>query len=187
MTSMTSLQNHFLVAMPNLGDPNFNQSVTYICQHDDHGAIGIVINRPGAFTFGEICARLNIDLIETAPAEAPVLTGGPVEPERGFVLHGQGADFESTISVGNGINLTASRDILEAIAAGAGPDKAVLALGYAGWGTGQLEAELAANAWLSVEATADILFDTPFENRWAAAAQLLGIDIHGISNYSGHA
>ncbi len=184
---METLRNHFLIAMPNLGDPNFNESVTYVCQHDESGAVGIVINRPGHFTFADVFSRLDIQFVDSEHARAPVLTGGPVEPERGFVLHDTAADFESTISVGAEVSLTASRDVLEAIAAGNGPRRALLALGYAGWGAGQLEAELAANSWLSVEATSEVLFETPFAERWTTAANLIGIDIRGISTYSGRA
>lgn len=185
---MQSLRNHFLIAMPNLEDPNFNESVTYVCQHDDtNGAVGIVVNRPGHFTFADIFVRLGIEFDDSDRSQALVLTGGPVEPERGFVLHDAQTQFESTISVGSGIALTASRDVLEAIASGDGPPQALLALGYAGWGAGQLEAEIAANSWLSVEATPEVLFETPYAERWTKAAGLIGIDIRGISTYTGHA
>lgn len=184
---MDSLRNHFLIAMPNLQDPNFNESVTYVCQHDENGAVGIVVNRPGHFTFADVFSRLGIEFVDSEQTRAPVLTGGPVEPERGFVLHDAATDFESTIFVGHQVSLTASRDVLEAIAAGNGPRHALLALGYAGWGAGQLEAEIAANSWLSVEANSKVLFDTPFAERWTTAANLIGIDIRGISTYSGHA
>ena len=184
---MDSLRNHFLIAMPNLADPNFNESVTYVCQHDEHGAVGIVINRPGHFTFADIFHRLGIDFDKATNADDVVLSGGPVEPERGFVLHDAQTEFESTINVGSGISLTASRDILEAIAGGIGPSQALLALGYAGWGPGQLETEIAANSWLSVEATTEVLFDTEYSQRWTKAADLIGIDIRGISSYTGHA
>jgi putative transcriptional regulator len=184
---MQSLRNHFLIAMPNLEDPNFNESVTYVCQHDDQGAVGIVVNRPGHFTFADIFERLGIDCDDSDRAESLVLTGGPVEPERGFVLHDSSEEFESTISVGDNVSLTASRDVLEALADGKGPQHALLALGYAGWGAGQLEAEIAANSWLSVEASSAVLFDTPYAQRWTAAADLIGIDIRGIATYSGHA
>lgn len=184
---MDSLRNHFLIAMPSLNDPNFSEAVTYICQHSEDGAIGIVVNRPGTITFGEICSQLDIGMTDAGHANSPVLTGGPVEPARGFVLHGDTPGYESTISVSDEIHLTASRDILEAIAAGRGPARAILALGYAGWDAGQLEAEIAANAWLIVEARAEIIFDTPYEQRWTAAANLIGVDIHEISSYSGHA
>ena len=184
---MDSLKNHFLIAMPTLDDPNFSEAVTYICQHTPDGAIGIVVNRPGTLTLGEICSQLDIGVTDGARADSAVLSGGPVEPARGFVLHGDAPQYESTISVSDEIHLTASRDILEAIATGRGPVRAILALGYAGWDAGQLEAEIAANAWLIVEARSEIIFDTPYEQRWAAAANLIGVDIHGISSYSGHA
>jgi putative transcriptional regulator len=184
---MDTLRNHFLIAMPALNDPNFNETVTYICQHDAEGAVGIVISRPGDVTFGEVCERLGIEATDMVRAQQRVLAGGPVEPERGFVLHSAAQEFESTLSVSDDICLTASRDVLEALASGQGPEQAVLALGYAGWSAGQLEAELAANAWLSVEADAAIIFTIPFQQRWAAAANLIGIDIRGISSYSGHA
>ncbi len=184
---MQSLRNHFLIAMPNLEDPNFNESVTYVCQHDEHGAVGIVVNRPGHFTFADIFERLGIECEDPERAQSLVLTGGPVEPERGFVLHEASEEFESTISVGADVSLTASRDVLEAIAGGSGPKQALLALGYAGWGAGQLESEIAANSWLSVEASRAVLFETPFADRWTAAANLIGIDIRGISTYTGHA
>jgi putative transcriptional regulator len=185
---MDSLKNHFLVAMPMLNDPNFSEAVTYIWQHsDEEGAVGIVVNRPGANTIGEICAQLDISFTDDSRADLPVLTGGPVEPARGFVLHGDSPRYESTVSISDEIFLTASRDILEDIATGGGPKRAIVALGYAGWEAGQLEAEIAANAWLVVEARPEIIFDTPYEQRWAAAANLIGVDIHGISSYSGHA
>lgn len=184
---MQSLQNHFLIAMPNLEDPNFNESVTYVCQHDELGAVGIVINRPGHFTFADIFSRLGIEHDDNESVLSLVLTGGPVEPERGFVLHDASEEFESTIGVGSDISLTASRDVLEAIADGRGPAHSLMALGYAGWGAGQLEAEIGANSWLSVEASSAVLFDTPYAKRWTAAADLIGIDIREISTYTGHA
>jgi len=184
---MQSLRNHFLIAMPNLEDPNFNESVTYVCQHDEQGAVGIVVNRPGHFTFGDVFSRLGIECNETEHVHSLVLAGGPVEPERGFVLHNASDEFESTISVGTDVSLTASRDVLEAIAEGSGPQQSLLALGYAGWGAGQLEAEIGGNSWLSVEASPTVLFDTPYAKRWTAAAELIGIDIREISTYTGHA
>lgn len=184
---MESLKNNFLIAMPMLGDPNFNEAVTYICQHDDHGALGITINKPSNLNVAELCKQLDIELADGVSVEQPVLAGGPVEPGRGFVLHRSERDYDSTLLIDKGIRLTTSRDILEAIASGTGPEQAQIALGYAGWAAGQLEAELAANAWLSVEADAQIIFDTAYEARWAAAAALIGVDIHGITNYAGRA
>jgi len=184
---MESLKNHFLIAMPMLGDPNFNESVTYICQHDADGALGIVINKPSDITVGEICAQLHLEVSDGLITRQPALAGGPVEPERGFVLHRAEREYESTLLIDAGIGLTVSRDVLEDIALGGGPENALLALGYAGWGAGQIESELAANAWLSATASFEILFETPYQDRWAAAAQLIGIDIRGISSDTGHA
>jgi putative transcriptional regulator len=184
---MQSLKHHFLIAMPTLGDINFSETVTYICQHDEDGALGIIVNKPGNVTIGELCARMDIGVKPGPHGERPVLAGGPVAPARGFVLHESTTDYESTIVIDEDIRLTVSRDILESMAAGAGPERALFALGYAGWGAGQLEGELAENAWLSARATSAILFDTPYEKRWAAAAELIGIDIRGISSYSGRA
>jgi putative transcriptional regulator len=182
-----SLQNHFIIAMPALGDPNFNETVTYICKHDAEGAVGIVVNRPGDLTLGEIFAQFDIETLDRNLADQLVLAGGPVEPQRGFVLHQSQTEYESTVVIENDVKLTGSRDILVAMATGAGPEKAVLALGYAGWQAGQLEAELAANAWLSAEATTEIIFDIPFEKRRQAAADLIGVDINSLSSYAGHA
>ena len=184
---MRSLQDHFLIAMPAMGDPNFNETVTYLCKHDDEGALGIVINRQTDMALGDIFAQLSLDMPNPEQAQQRVLSGGPVQPDRGFVLH-QGADgFESTFNPEAPVKVTVSLDILSAMARGEGPAPVVVALGYAGWGAGQLESELAANAWLSTPADATIVFNTPIEQRWSAAAGLLGIDIHQIANYAGRA
>ena len=184
---MRSLQDHFLIAMPAMGDPNFNETVTYICRHDDDGAVGIVINRPTDMALGDVFEQLSLDKPGTEQARQRVLRGGPVQPDRGFVLH-QGDDgFESTFDPQALVKVTVSLDILASMARGEGPAPAVVALGYAGWGAGQLESELAANAWLSTPADPAIIFNTPIEQRWSAAAGLLGIDIHQIANYAGHA
>ncbi len=184
---MRSLQDHFLIAMPAMGDPNFNETVTYVCRHDASGALGVVINRLADLSLGEVFAQLEIALPNRNQADAPVLRGGPVEPERGFVLHRAAGSYERTLEGGTTIRVTVSPDILAAIARGEGPEQALLALGYAGWGSGQLEAELRANAWLTVPAEPGILFDTPIEQRWASALGLPGVDIHSITNYAGHA
>jgi putative transcriptional regulator len=173
--------------MPAMGDPNFNGTVTYLCKHDSEGALGIIINRPTDMQLGEIFEQLSLDVLDEAQAERPVLNGGPVQRERGFVLHRSDTAYDATLDTGSGLKLTVSQDILADMAAGRGPEPALVALGYAGWGAGQLEAELGANAWLSVAADARIIFDTPFEQRWAAAAGLLGVDIHQLSAYAGHA
>jgi putative transcriptional regulator len=184
---MRSLQDHFLIAMPAMADPNFNETVTYICKHDADGAFGVIINRPSDLSLAEMLGQLAIPLEDRSCAEHPVLQGGPVEPERGFVLHRSAQPFEATLATGSEVNVTVSPDILTALGRGAGPDPVLIVLGYAGWGRGQLEAELQANAWLTVPANTSILFETPFEQRWTAALGLPGVDIQRITNYAGHA
>ena len=184
---MGSLQDHFLIAMPAMGDPNFSETVAYICKHDDEGALGIVINRPTTMTVNEIFKQYALDDVDEDQAEKRVLSGGPMQPDRGFVLHRSDAEFDSTFDPNASIKVTASQDILIRMAGGGGPSPAVVALGYAGWSAGQLESELAANAWLSARADPSIVFDTPYEQRWRAAASLIGVDIHQITSYSGHA
>ena len=185
---MSTLQNHFLIAMPNMRDPNFNGTVTYLCKHDDQGALGIIINRPLDMQVSEIFRQLSFDIVDEDQAERPVLGGGPVQTDMGFVLHQSEEDYDTTLNPADvGIKVTVSQDILDSMARGEGPQPALVALGYAGWDPGQLEAELAANAWLSVPAEPTIMFDTPFEKRWEAAAALLGVSISQLSTYAGHA
>jgi len=182
-----SLEGHFLIAMPAMGDPNFNETVTLLCKHDSEGALGIVINRPTDMRVGEIFRQLSLAVVAADEAERPVLAGGPVHRDRGFVLHRSDQHYQSTLATTGGLKLTASADVLSAMAAGEGPEPSLVALGYAGWESGQLEAEFAANAWLSVPADPAIIFDTPFEQRWAAAAGLLGVDLSQLASYAGHA
>jgi putative transcriptional regulator len=183
-----SLTNHFLIAMPQLDDPNFFHSVTYICQHNHEGAMGIIINQPlDNMKLGDILSHLEIDHDDPAIAQQQVYFGGPVQPERGFILHRPGRNWQGTLFVSDDIALTSSSDILDDIARHEGPSESLVALGYASWGAGQLEAELGQNAWLSVPASADIIFKTPVEQRWSAAATLLGIDLQLLSEDVGHA
>ncbi len=186
LTQGSSLRNHFLVAMPSLKDPIFAHTITYICDHTADGAMGIVINHPLNLSLGEIFEQLQLP-DDTEVGRQSVLSGGPVHIERGFVLHSSGPKFESTIQISPTVSLTASRDIIAALAENRGPESALVALGYAGWGAGQLEAEIAANAWLTVPADHHIIFDTPIEQRWSAAAAKLGIDLNLISSSAGHA
>jgi putative transcriptional regulator len=181
------LTNHLLIAMPALADPNFNRTVTLICEHTDQGALGIVINRPLDVRLSEIFAQLTLERFDEKASQQPVLQGGPVQQERGFVLHDDTRPWDSTLRISDSIAVTTSRDILVAIARGEGPRNALVALGYAGWAPGQLEREIAENAWLSVTATPEILFGTPFEERWEAAARLIGIDFGRLSSEAGHA
>ncbi|MCK5092254.1 MAG: YqgE/AlgH family protein [Gammaproteobacteria bacterium] len=187
MTDSTSLANHFLIAMPQLADPNFFHSVTYICEHNDDGAMGIVINRPLEIGLAEVLDHINISGNNKAIDDQVIYMGGPVQPERGFVLHSPSGQWDSTLTIADDICITTSRDILTAIANDQGPAHYVIALGYAGWGKGQLEEEISQNAWLSGPAEQNILFDMPYEKRWEAAASLLGIDVNLISGEAGHA
>ncbi|HSX85531.1 MAG TPA: YqgE/AlgH family protein [Cellvibrio sp.] len=181
-----SLRDHFLIAMPGLNDSSFAHTVTYICEHSDKGAMGVVINSATPMLLKEIFSQMDLDDLSDQ-GDQIVMSGGPVQPERGFVLHSSDTKWQSTLEISSGICLTASRDIITALAAGRGPKQCLIALGYAGWGEGQLEAEIAANSWLTVPADKDIIFNTPFEERWASAAQALGIDVNLISSTAGHA
>ncbi len=183
----TILTNHFLIAMPGMDDPNFSQTVTLVCEHSDKGALGIVINRPLTMDLGDVFAQLGLDASQSRVTRQHVLHGGPVQTDRGFVLHTAGPTWESTLPVSGRIHLTTSRDILDALAGGRGPDRAVVALGYAGWDAGQLEDEMARNAWLTAPADEELLFTVPVEERWRAAGRLLGIDLLHLSSDAGHA
>ena len=185
--AVSSLKGQFLIAMPGLADPNFRHAVAYICEHTAEGALGIVINRPLDMRLREVLEHMGIEARDRAVEELPVYLGGPVQTERGFVLHHPPGDWGSVLRVDEELALASSRDILEAMARGEGPRQALVALGYAGWGAGQLEQELAANAWLSAPAERRIIFETPWEQRWQAAAGLLGIDLAHVSNEIGHA
>ena len=186
MNQATYLKNQFIIAMPNLADPNFFHTVTYLCQHNEEGALGIVINRSAEMKLGEIFKQMNIRVTSPDAAETPVFSGGPVQQERGFVLHTAGGDWDATMAVSESISLTTSRDVIEAIAVGKGPEQYLVALGYAGWGEGQLEQEILANAWLNSPYSKHVLFDTPNNMRWRAAAGQIGIDINQLTTTAGH-
>lgn len=168
-------------------DPNFEQTVTYLCQHNDEGALGIVINRTIDLTLGDVLDQMKIKRDDSAKSEAPVHYGGPVQTERGFILHEDIGNWDSTLKIGSFTGLTTSRDILEAMADNSGPNRALLALGYAGWGAGQLEREMSENAWLNWPADNELIFSTPVEERWSSAARLLGVDLSLLSTDAGHA
>lgn len=184
---MSSLEGQLLIAMPGMADRNFSETVTYVCKHDENGAIGIVVNRPSDMSLGEVCRQLKLDTQLGDEADQPIMNGGPVQPDRGFVLHRSEESFDSTVDPSAAIKVTVSQDILQTIARGDGPMPALVALGYAGWASGQLEAEIAANAWLSVPTEPEILFETPIEDRWRRAAELIGVDIRQVTSYAGHA
>jgi putative transcriptional regulator len=181
------LTNQLLIAMPTLGDENFAQSVTLICDHSASGALGLILNKPLQMDMGEIFRQLQIDMGGEATGRRPVLRGGPVQADRGFVVHRAGGQWESTLRVSDAIHVTTSRDVLRAIARGEGPGDAFLVLGYAGWESGQLEDEIRANAWITAPVEPKLVFEVPFEKRWNAAAELLGVELSRISPVSGNA
>lgn len=181
------LSHQFLLSMPTLEDPNFQRTLSFICEHSEHGAMGLVVNRPMALTVGEVLQHLGIEPSAPQVARTPVHFGGPVETERGFILHDREQQWEGTMPLSETVALTTSRDILEAMARGEGPRNALVTLGYSGWGAGQLEDEIAQNAWLTCPASDEILFHIPAEERLAAAAAQLGIDLDLMSSDAGHA
>jgi putative transcriptional regulator len=185
--ALMDLRHQFLIAMPAMLDPNFERAVVYICDHSDKGALGLVINRPTDLTLQTLFDRIDLKL-EIAPlAGKPVYFGGPVQTERGFVLHHPAGSYSSSLPITPEISLTTSKDVLEAVADGGGPDKMLVTLGYSGWGAGQLEGEILQNAWLTVNAEPQIIFDTPAEERYGAALKLLGFDTSQLSGQAGHA
>lgn len=181
------LEDQLLVAMPGMLDPNFERSVTLMCQHSSEGAVGITINRESSFTLGDIFDQLDLSCDDENVRNRPVLEGGPVHPDRGFVVHSPTEGFESSLRLADDIMVTTSRDVLAAIAAGEGPDRYLVALGYAGWGDGQLEDELRQNAWLSVPTDSDIVFEAPLTDRWNRAVSNLGVDISNLHDVGGRA
>lgn len=185
--SSINLTHHFLIAMPSMADPYFAKSLTYVCEHNDQGALGLVVNRPIDMTLQALFERLSLTLREKALSDAPIYFGGPVQTDRGFVLHEPAGNWQSTLRVRDVIGLTTSKDILEAVGRGEGPQKMLVTLGYAGWSAGQLEHEIGQNAWLTVEAKDAILFDLPAEERLPAAMELLGIDFARLADSPGHA
>jgi putative transcriptional regulator len=184
----TNLTNQFLIAMPGLQDPNFFQTVTYIFAHnDEEGAMGIVINRPLNIALGDVLMQMDMKPSNKQIENTIIYQGGPVQIDRGFVLHQPDSAWEASFVINDQIGVTTSRDILQAIAEGRGPGSSLIALGYAGWAAGQLEREIMENVWLSGPAEADIIFNTPYEKRWESSAALLGIEIDKISSDIGHA
>src|SRR5262245_13365201 len=182
-----NLTTHCLIAMPNMVDPYFARTLTLICQHNDEGALGVVINRPIEMTLGGLFERLSLRLNSQILVNEPVYFGGPVQTDRGFVLHRPQGKWQATLPVHDKMALTTSKDILEAVGEGSGPDKMLVTLGYSGWAVGQLENEIKQNAWLTVEAKDAIIFDTPAEERLPAAMKLLGVDFAKLSEEAGHA
>jgi putative transcriptional regulator len=181
------LTHHFLIAMPAMQEGVFAGTLTYICEHNENGALGIVVNRPISLMLGDMFDQVNIPLKQPGLAKMPVHYGGPVQTERGFVLHDTPGNWESTLRIKDKLALTTSRDILEAIGTGKGPRNLIVTLGYAGWDQGQLEHEITENIWLTVPASEHILFDLPAEERLAAAMELLGVSYATLMEDAGHA
>ena len=186
-----NLVNHFLIAMPSMLDPMFGGSVIYLCEHNERGALGVVINKPTEMNLEALFDRINLKL-DIVPADYPttnklVMCGGPVQDDRGFVLHAPAGNFSSTLKVCDDIAFTTSRDVLEAVASGNGPSRLLVSIGYAGWSAGQLEQEISRNGWLTVPADPAIMFDMPIERRFTAAIKLLGIDPVMLTGEAGHA
>ncbi|HXF68148.1 MAG TPA: YqgE/AlgH family protein [Burkholderiales bacterium] len=182
-----NLTHHFLIAMPNMVDPHFARTLTFICEHNEQGALGLVVNRPIEMNLHTLLEQVSIPPVGEAFKSVPVHFGGPVQVDRGFVLHSPLGQWQSTLAVSSEIGLTTSKDILQAVARGEGPGKMLVTLGYAGWAPGQLEQELAQNAWLTVRAKPEVIFDLPAEERLPAAMKLLGIDFAALSDQAGHA
>jgi putative transcriptional regulator len=185
-----NLTNQFLIAMPGMGDDTFSGAVVYLCEHTEKGALGLVINKPIDIKLKNLFEKVDLSLQSQALAEQPVFFGGPVQTERGFVLHEKGPDdtaYSSTLSIPGGLEMTTSKDVLEALSAGSGPKRLLVTLGYSGWAAGQLEDELGRNGWLTVDASPEIIFDTPIEQRYARAVSLLGFDPRMLSQEAGHA
>jgi putative transcriptional regulator len=185
--SAANFTRHFLIAMPTMADPHFSHTLTYVCEHNADGALGIVINRPTDMTLSALFEQIEVPLVDAALRQRPVHYGGPVQVDRGFVLHRPLGNWQSTLAVDDNVGLTTSKDVLEAVARGVGPKDVFVSLGYAGWSAGQLEDEISQNAWLTVAADPDVLFETPVEARLPAAMRLLGIDFSRLSGDVGHA
>ncbi|HEU4460700.1 MAG TPA: YqgE/AlgH family protein [Methylibium sp.] len=196
--SASNLTSQFLIAMPGMTDGNFAGSVVLLCEHTERGALGLVINKPSEIKLGRLFEKVDLSLDRDELAEQPVYIGGPVQTERGFVLHergdddaadpdADGAEYSSSLRIPGGLAMTTSRDVLEALASGAGPRRVLVTLGYAGWGAGQLEDEIARNGWITVDARPEVIFDTPIEQRYERALGLLGISQAMLSAQAGHA
>jgi len=183
-----NLTNQFLIAMPGMADPTFSGTVVYLCDHSERGALGLVINRPTDIDLKSLFDRIDLNLEIEPLQHLPVYFGGPVQTERGFVLHDSTEHhYTSSISIPGGLEMTTSKDVLEAVAQGQGPARFLLTLGHAGWGAGQLEEEISRNGWLTVEAEPAVMFDTPAERRFEAALLLLGVTLSMLSGEAGHA
>lgn len=193
---LINLTNHFLIAMPGMEDDTFARSVVYVCEHSERGALGLIINKPGDISLADLFDKVDLPLQRAEIGLQPVFQGGPLQTERGFVLHDpvtvEGLEpdqsiYASTLTVPGGLEMTTSKDVLEALAAGGGPRRVLVTLGYSSWGEGQLESEIVRNSWLTVDADADLVFDAPVAERYDLALRLLGLEAWMLSPDAGHA
>lgn len=191
-----NLTNHFLIAMPDMADDTFSRSVIYVCEHSQHGALGLIINKPGKINMADLFEKVDLQLARGDLGMQPVFHGGPVQPDRGFVLHepitaeGLAPDdsiYASTLVVPGGLEMTTSRDVLEALSSGSGPRRVLVTLGYSAWAEGQLESEIAGNTWLTVDADERVIFDVPVDKRYESAMGLLGLETWMLAPGAGHA
>lgn len=187
MAAGTSLANHFLIAMPMLDDPNFNHTVVYVCEHHKSGSVGLIINRPMPYPLSMVFEQLEIKSSSETIDASPLLFGGPIQPERGFVIHRPLGTWRSSLILQEGVTVTTSNDIIRAIATDTGPSDVLVALGYTGWGEEQLEQEVVKNIWLVCPYRSELLYEVPFENRWHYAGSILGINMNLLISNSGHA
>ncbi|MEI8157087.1 MAG: YqgE/AlgH family protein [Burkholderiales bacterium] len=195
-SALLNLTNHFLIAMPGLEDAIFSKSVVYVCEHTPHGALGLVINKPADMTMATLFGKVDLPLQRPDLTDSPVFQGGPVQTERGFILHEsifaeaekpEQPLYASSMTIPGGLEMTTSKDVLEALSSGSGPRRVLVSLGYSAWGEGQLETELGENSWLTVDADQSVIFDTPVEQRYDRALALLGLQAWMISSQVGHA
>lgn len=187
MATSINLTDHFLIAMPAMEDPYFSKSLIYIAEHNDQGALGIIVNRPIDMTLATLFQKIELPFESGSLGDLPVFFGGPVQTDRGFVLHRPLGEWQSTLAVNSEIGLTTSRDVLQSVGQAGHPSDMVITLGYSGWGSGQLEHELTQNAWLTVRADPRILFELPHEARLSSALELLGVDLANLAGQAGHA
>ncbi len=187
METHTSLANHLLIAMPSLDDPNFKHSVVYMCEHHVQGSVGLIINRPMEFPLGFVFDQLQIQPSQTEKNQIPLLFGGPVQPDRGFVIHRPFGTWKSSLALQDNVTVTTSNDIIRAIADDTGPKDALVTLGYALWSSNQLEQEMMDNVWLVCPAKSELLYDVPFEERWMQAGLSIGVDMRKLTSDPGHA
>lgn len=187
MSNISSFTNMLLVAMPSMADPNFSHTVIYVCEHQPEGAVGLIVNRPMQFPISMIFEQLNVQPIRVQLATRPLLFGGPIQPERGFVIHKQLGPWQSSLNLNDEVSITTSNDIIRAIALDEGPKDLLVTLGFSGWGANQLEEEVKKDAWILCPFKSELLYDVPFEQRWLYAGSLIGVDMNQLSSQSGHA